>query len=110
MSRESQALRFGVSERDLDATRALILHAYFGLHRTRPGTAIGTREISDWIEAQEPDIPVPSAAVIQRTLVAAGVVHRGRGQPRHDSRSSAVQEATPLLPVRPTPPRMQAPK
>jgi hypothetical protein len=102
-----------VPDAAIDATRALILHAYFGLRRTRTGRMIGVREVREWIGAHEPEADVPSDAVIQRALVAAGVAHRRPGKPHRDSRpglDDAADDGTPLLAVRATAPRIRAPK
>lgn len=97
---------FGLADQELDRTRALILHAYFGLRCTRPGPTIGTQEIHQWIKSYYPDAEIPSDAVIQRTVVAAGLAHRGPGKPRNDSREAVTEQATPFLPVRRQAPRM----
>lgn len=110
MSAERTAGAFGLADKELDRTRALILHAYFGLRCTRPGRAIGTHEIHDWIKTYYPNEEIPSDAVIQRTVVAAGLLHRGRGQPRNDSRGSVTEQAAPFLPVRRQAPRVSGRK
>jgi hypothetical protein len=109
----SQRIPLAIPEDAIDATRALILHAYFGLRRTRAGRSTGVREVREWIGTHEPETDVPSDAVIQRALVAAGVAHRRPGKPHRDSRPGLDKHAadgTPLLAVRTTPPRIRAPK
>lgn len=106
MSAQRTSGAFGLADKELDLTRSLILHAYFGLHCTRPGPVIGTHEIHDWIKTYYPDAEIPSDATIQRTLVASGLLHRGRGQPRNDSRMPVTEQTTPFLPVRQQAPRM----
>jgi hypothetical protein len=68
----------------LNPTRALILHAYYGLRRTYPATQIGTPDIAAWIKHYAPDESFPSESLILLTLRNAGVAHRPRGRPRSD--------------------------
>lgn len=69
----------------LNSTRALILHAYYGLRRAYPPTQIGVPQIGAWIKRYEPDESFPSESLILLTLRNAEVVHRGRGRPRRDA-------------------------
>lgn len=80
----------------LNATRALILHAYYGLRASRPADVIGTREIVEWLDRHRPDLESPSPSLVRLTLVQANVTHRGRGQP---SRESRIQGETPSPPL-----------
>ncbi len=70
-----------LDDEGINPARALILHAYWGLRRDLPPAQIGTREITTWIRAHEPDSPLPSASLIQITLDAAGVSRRPPGRP-----------------------------
>jgi hypothetical protein len=79
----------------LNPTRALILHAYYGLRRIYAPTRVGTREIAEWIARHEPDESQPSAALIQLTLAKAEVPHRLPGRPRRDS--AAPRPTAPFL-------------
>jgi hypothetical protein len=79
----------------LNPTRALILHAYYGLRRVHAPTEVGTREIAEWIARHEPDESQPSAALIQLTLAKAEVPHRPPGRPRGGG--VAPGPAAPLL-------------
>jgi hypothetical protein len=79
----------------LNPTRALILHAYYGLRRIYAPTQVGTREIAEWIARHAPDESQPSAALIQLTLANAEVPHRSPGRPRRDS--AAPVPAPPLF-------------
>lgn len=79
----------------LNPTRALILHAYYGLRRIYAPTQIGTREIAAWIACYEPDESQPSDALIRLTLAHAEVPHRLPGRPRRDS--AAPVPVSPLL-------------
>ena len=76
----------------LNSTRALILHAYFGLRRTQQPTTIGAREIATWIETHEKEESIPSPSLIQLVLAHAKVPHRKPGRPR----LSAPKSAPPL--------------
>lgn len=69
----------------LNATRALILQAYYALRRTSAPRVIGTRQIAAWIEQHEPEESMPSPALMQLTLTHAKVAHRLPGRPRKDS-------------------------
>jgi hypothetical protein len=82
----------------LNPTRALILQGYYALRRTRLPIHIGTRDISMWIKAHEPDEPRPSDALIRLTLVCAKLAHRAPGRPRHDG--PATVTGPPFLPAR----------
>ena len=86
----------------LNAARALILQGYYGLRRTRGPDAIGTSDILAWIAAHEPAATLPSAALIQMTLVAADVAHRAPGRPRNRPADP------PFCAVRPQPPRSRS--
>jgi hypothetical protein len=79
----------------LNATRALILQAYYTLRRLFPPTRIGAREIAAWITHYEPDESQPSIALIQLTLAHAKVPHRAPGRPRRESLVPVA--ASPLL-------------
>jgi hypothetical protein len=68
----------------LNPTRALILEGYYALRRTRLPIHIGTRDISLWIKAHEPEESLPSESLIRLTLVTAKLAHRAPGRPRHD--------------------------
>lgn len=80
----------------LNATRALILQAYYVLRRTHPPRHIGPRQIGVWIKQHEPEESMPSDALIQLTLMQAKVPHRLPGPPRKGS--AVVPLAFPLLP------------
>jgi hypothetical protein len=80
----------------LNASRALILHAYYGLRRAVRPTEIGTRQIAAWIHGHEPGEALPSDSLILLTLRQAKVPHRGPGRPSSDSRQHGVEPA-PLL-------------
>ena len=87
----------------LNATRALILQAYYALRRKYRPRQIGTREIANWIKVHEPEETMPSDALIQLTLTEAKVPHRLPGRPRKDS--AALLLAPPFLFLRrPAPP------
>jgi hypothetical protein len=73
----------------LNPTRALILQAYYGQRRMSAPSQIGTRQIAMWIKDHEPHEPLPSAALIQLTLMQAKVPHRAPGRPRRDGAASA---------------------
>jgi hypothetical protein len=81
----------------LNATRALILHAYYGLRRGVAPREIGTREIAAWIEQHEPDEIMPSEALIQLTLKHAKIPHRLPGRPRKNSGAQSVVSPFVLL-------------
>ena len=66
----------------LNAARALILQAYYGVRRERAPETIGSPEILAWISFQEPAFTLPSPALIQLVLAKAGLLHRHRGHPR----------------------------
>jgi hypothetical protein len=70
-----------LDEDGINPTRALILHAYWGLRRERPSSRLGTRDIAAWIRAHEPDLPLPSDSLILLTLETAGVPRRAPGRP-----------------------------
>ncbi len=82
----------------LNPTRALILEGYYALRRKRLPIHIGTRDISLWIKAYEPDEPRPSDSLIRLTLVCAKLAHRAPGRPRHDG--PATVAGPPFLPAR----------
>jgi hypothetical protein len=87
----------------LNPTRALILHAYYGLRRTSAPRQIGTRQIAAWIRQHEREESMPSDALIQLTLKQAKVAHRLPGRPRKGS--AALSLAPPLFVLsRPVPP------
>lgn len=87
----------------LNATRALILQAYYALRRRVAPREIGTREISEWIEQHEPEESMPSDALIQLTLTQAKVPHRLPGRPRKGR--GALSSAPPFFLLRrPLPP------
>jgi len=110
------AERLGLTDESLDATRASILAAYFTLRVEHDASDIGTREIAQLLKRQWPERPVPSDSVIQRTIAAGALPHRGRGQPSRTSRAASdtgtddAADGSPLLPVRRQPPRIRAPK
>jgi hypothetical protein len=79
----------------LNATRALILQAYYALRRFSTPTRIGAREIAAWIARCEPDESQPSIALIQLTLAHGKVPHRAPGRPRRESLAPVA--ASPLL-------------
>jgi hypothetical protein len=82
----------------LNPTRALILQGYYALRRTRLPIHIGTRDISLWIKAHEPEESMPSESLILLTLKAAKLAHRAPGRPRHNG--SAKVAGPPFLPTR----------
>jgi len=65
----------------INPTRALILQAYWSLRRHHPASALGTREILAQIRVLEPDLPLPSPALILTTLELVGVKRRAPGLP-----------------------------
>jgi hypothetical protein len=79
----------------LNATRALILQAYYALRRRYAPPRIGSQEIAAWIKHHEPHESQPSIALIQLTLAHAKVPHRAPGRPRCESR--VLVPASPLL-------------
>jgi len=79
----------------LNATRALILQAYYALRRSRVPTRIGSQEIAAWITQHEPGESQPCTALIQLTLTRAEVPHRAPGRPRRESLGPV--SALPLL-------------
>jgi hypothetical protein len=79
----------------LNATRALILQAYYALRRRVVARQIGTREIAGWIERHEREETMPSDALIQLTLTEAKVPHRLPGRPRAET--SVAVLASPFL-------------
>ncbi len=79
----------------LNATRALILQAYYALRRLYTPTCIGAREIAACIKHYAPDESQPSIGLIQLTLAHAKVPHRAPGRPRGESR--VPEPASPLL-------------
>ena len=90
----------------LNPTRALILHAYYGLRRMYPPTQIGTSEIGAWIKRYAPDESFPSESLILLTLRRAGLTHRPRGRPRSDGPTPVP--APPFLSQDRPPPRASA--
>ena len=87
----------------LNATRALILQAYYGLRRTSAPRQIGTRQIAAWIRQHERGESMPSDALIQLTLTHAKVPHRLPGRPRKGS--AVLSLASPFFVLRrPVPP------
>jgi hypothetical protein len=108
-----QGIALALRDDAIDATRALILQAYFALRRTRTGRAIGVREVREWIDVHAADTACPSDAVIQRALVAAGLTHRRPGKPHRDSQPGLRDRAAhgaPFLAVRTTAPRIRGPR
>ena len=85
----------------LNAARALILCAYYGLRRTRLPETIGTADVAAWIAVHEPAATAPSTALIQLTLAQAQVPHRGPGRPRKAS-------PPPFCAVRAQPPKSRS--
>jgi hypothetical protein len=81
----------------LNPTRALILQAYYALRRTRLPVHIGTRDISVWIKAREPEESLPSDSLIRLTVMSARLAHRAPGRPRHDGPARVT--APPFLPA-----------
>src|SRR6266487_3801910 len=98
--------KLDLTDESLDATRASIIAAYFTLRVDHEADHIGAHEIAEFLERQWPERPLPSDSVIQRTIVAADLPHRGRGQPSRSSRAMPIDErdealsGAPLLPVR----------
>jgi hypothetical protein len=92
----------------LNATRALILQAYYALRRMFAPREIGTRQITAWIKQHEPEETMPSDALIQLTLTQAKVPHRLPGRPRKGS--AALLLAPPFFPVRQPPPPSRPPR
>jgi hypothetical protein len=82
----------------LNPTRALILQGYYALRRTRLPIHIGTRDISLWIKAHEPEESMPSDSLIRLTLASAKLAHRAPGRPRHEGPAKVA--APPFLPAR----------
>lgn len=75
----------------LTALNARVLSAYFGLlAEGQCSEWIGGQEIRGWIQRRLPDAEVPSESTVVKTLQVAGLVHRGRGQPRRASRVDPV--------------------
>ena len=62
-----------LDEDGLNPRRALILQGYYALRRQRPANTIGTREIADWIKANEPEEDAPSACSTQPAISATSV-------------------------------------
>jgi hypothetical protein len=92
----------------LNATRALILQAYYAIRRRAVARQIGTSEIAKWIKKHEPEETMPSQALIQLTLKEAKVPHRLPGRPRNDT--TALSLGPPFLRIvrqelLPVPPR-----
>lgn len=86
---------------ELTTLTARVLGAYYCLlAEGQPTDWIGGHEIVQWIERHLPDARVPSESTAIKTLEAAGLAHRGRGQPSLESR--AVHAAPPLCPMRTT--------
>jgi hypothetical protein len=73
----------------LNATRALVLQAYYALRRRQLPSSIGAREIAAWIETHEKEEAIPSPSLIQLTLARADVPHRRPGRPRLSAPISA---------------------
>lgn len=80
----SDGLGDPLGEDGLNAGRALILHAYYGLRCTRAPQDIGTTEIVRWIEEHQPHQTRPSPSLIRLTLVNAKVPHRPPGRPESE--------------------------
>lgn len=78
----------------LNATRALILQAYYALRRRFAPREIGIRDIAEWIGRYEPQETMPSEALIQLTLTRTRVPHRVPGRPRKET---SVVSLAPLL-------------
>jgi hypothetical protein len=91
---------FGLADGEIDPIRALILHAYVGLRVERVGSSLGVREIQESLARFAPLAETLTDATIQRTLAAAAVIHRGRGQPATTTRELMGEMPTPFLPVR----------
>ncbi len=70
-----------LDDEGINPTRALILQAYWSLRRHHPASAVGTREILDQIRVLEPDLPLPSPALVLTTLELIGVKRRAPGRP-----------------------------
>lgn len=88
----------------LTTLTARVLSAYYGLlAEGQPTEWIGGREIARWIECHLPGAEVPGESTVVKTLQAAGLAHRGRGQPSHASR--AAPATPPFCPPEATPPR-----
>lgn len=100
-----------VAAEELTTLTARVLGAYYCLlAEGHPTEWIGGREIAEWIRRRLPGADVPSDSTVTKTLVAAGLAHRSRGQPTLQSRATSRslredQLAPPLCPVRPTAPR-----
>jgi hypothetical protein len=92
----------------LNATRALILQAYYALRRRSAPREIGTRQIAEWIKRHEPKEAMPSGALIQLTLTQAKVPHRLPGRPRKTS--GALSVASPFVLLRWPPPPSRPPR
>lgn len=86
----------------LNATRALILQAYYALRRRVTARQIGTSDIAEWIKRHEPQDMMPSQPLIQLTLTRAKVPHRLPGRPRAETSTASVD--TPFLPLSQAPP------
>lgn len=80
----------------LNASRALILQAYYALRRAVRPPEIGTRQIASWIRGHEPGEALPSDSLILLTLRQAKVPHRSPGRPSGDS-SERGAEPSPFL-------------
>lgn len=74
-----------LDEDGINPTRALILQAYWTLRRHSPASVLGTREILAQIRALEPDLPLPSPALVLTTLELVGVRRRAPGRPSRAS-------------------------
>jgi hypothetical protein len=81
----------------LNATRALILQAYYALRRRFAPRQIGTGEIVKWIGRYEPEETMPSEALIQLTLTRAKVPHRLPGRPRKETSMASLDPPLMLL-------------
>jgi|GEM_PF-6760827 len=92
----------------LNANRALILQAYYGVRRTCAPIQVGTREIERWIKHHEPGESLPSDSLILLTLRQAKLAHRAPGRPRRDGQ--APGSAPPFLSAPLPPSRVSAPQ
>lgn len=97
-----------VAAEDLTTLTARVLSAYYGLlAEGRPTEWIGGHEIVQWIKLRLPDAELPSESTAIKTVAAAGLAHRRRGQPSHVSR--AVAPDPPFCAGRTTPPHPRSP-
>lgn len=96
-----------VAAEELTTLRAAVLSGYYGLlAEGRQTEWIGGHEIVAWIQEHLPHMDVPSESTATKTLLAAGLDHRGRGQPSLESR--AVHPVPPFVLVRTTPPHSRS--